>query len=214
MNAQDVRRAVDGWRWLTEWLRVHAPTSYASLLPPAAADEIAEAQGRLGERCDFRFPPDLLALWAEAGGVRQLDLDELDEEGEVATGRFLPHGLLLTPAQSIRPRLAGFDPQGKDYWEGVEWVAPFGNYAEATDAGLYLSAAGLGEWTSYEGMYMNEPSYPTLADYLETVRRTLTEGPADRMGSQVPGIVHGCLIWQDPELPRLDETHADWQPVH
>ncbi|WP_221355833.1 hypothetical protein [Streptomyces beigongshangae] len=214
MNAEESPRTADAWRELAEWLRVHAPASYASILPPATDAEIATAQSRLGEHCAYGFPPELVDLWALAGGVRQIDIDEYDEEGEVATGRFLPHGLLLTPEQSIRPRLAGFDRQGKDYWESAQWVAPFGNYAEATDAGLYLSAEGLGEWTSFEGMLMTEPRYPSIAAYLEGVNRTLMEGPTDLMGTQVPGIVYGCLIWQNPDQPRLDETHADWRPVH
>ncbi|MGW7197670.1 hypothetical protein [Streptomyces chryseus] len=210
-KAADVTSA---WARVESWLREYAPTSHASILPPATRAEIEEAESHLRHHCGYGFPPELISLWSVAGGVQQLDIDEYDEEGEVDTGRFLPHGLLLTPAQSIRPRCAGFDHQGNDAWEGAQWVAPFGNYAEATDTGLYLSANGLGKWSSYEGMFMEEPLYPSLADYLEVVGRTLVEGPADLMGDQVPGIVYGCLIWQDPKSPRLDETAADWRPAH
>lgn len=214
MSTEQMERTATAWRQLTEWLRVHAPTSHASILPPATAAEIEEAEARLRRGCGYGFPPELTALWAVAGGVRQLDIDEYDEEGEVATGRFLPHGLLLTPAQSIRPRLAGLDSQGKDYWEGARWAAPFGNYRDAADTGLYLSADGLGKWRAYEGMFMDEPLYPSIAAYLEAVNRTLTAGPADGMGPEAPGVVYGCLSWQDPRDPRLDETFADWRPVH
>ncbi|MEV8406266.1 hypothetical protein AB0R12_10710 [Streptomyces niveus] len=214
MSTEQMERTATAWRQLTEWLRVHALTSHASILPPATAAEIEEAQARLRHDCGYGFPPELTALWAVAGGVRQLDIDEYDEEGEVATGRFLPHGLLLTPAQSIRPRLAGVDSQGKDYWQSARWAAPFGNYREAADTGLYLSADGLGKWRAYEGMFMDEPLYPSIAAYLEAVNRTLTAGPADGMGPEVPGVVYGCLSWQDPRDPRLDETFADWRPVH
>jgi hypothetical protein len=35
------------------------------------------------------------------------------------------------------------------------------------------------------------------------------------MGYQVPGMMYGCLIWQNPQgPPGLDETFADWRPVH
>ncbi|WP_405754619.1 hypothetical protein OHA44_04295 [Streptomyces sp. NBC_00144] len=214
MSPEHIERTTAAWQQLIEWLRVHAPTSHASILPPATEAEIEEAEGRLRQYCGYGFPPELVALWAMAGGVQQLDIDECDEEGEVDTGRFLPHGLLLTPAQSIRPRLAGFDRQGKDSWGSAHWAAPFGNYPEATDTGLYLSAAGLGKWRSYEGLFMDEPLYPSIAAYLEAVNRTLDEGPNKVRGFQVPGIVYGCLIWDDPQDPRLDETFADWRPVH
>ncbi|MFI6079528.1 hypothetical protein ACIBBB_00745 [Streptomyces sp. NPDC051217] len=182
--------------------------------PPATEAGIEEAEGHLRRSRGYGFPPELTALWAMAGGVRQVDIDEYDEEGEVATGRFLPHGLLLTPSQSIRPRPAGLDPRGKDYWEGARWAAPFGNYREAAGTGLYLSAAGLGKWRSYEGVFMEEPLYPSIAAYLEAVNGTLADGPADRMGPETPGIVHGCLSRQDPRDPGLDETFADSRPVH
>ncbi|MFJ3583175.1 hypothetical protein ACIPPS_13220 [Streptomyces sp. NPDC090127] len=213
MDTELMERTATAWQQLTAWLRVHAPTSHASILPPASRAEIEEAEDRLRNSCGFGFPPELVALWSVAGGVRQLDLEEYDEEGEVATGAFLPHGVLLTPGQSIRPRLAGFDHQGKDWWEGARWAAPFGNHTEATDVGLYLSEDGLGRWTSYEGLFMEQPLYPSIAAYLESVNRMLTEGPAGLMGSGVPGVVYGCLVWDDPDSPRLDETFADWRPV-
>lgn len=215
MDTERIERMTAAWQQLTAWLRVHAPASHASILPPATGAEIREAEGHLRRDCGYGFPPELVALWAMAGGVRQLDLEEYDEEGEVATGGFLPHGQLLTPSQSIWPRLAGLDHQGKDFWEGAQWAVPFGNYPEATDAGLYLSVAGLGKWSSYEGMFMEKTLYSSIAAYLEAVNRTLVEGPADLMGREVPGIVYGCLIWQDPKgSPGLDETFADWRPVH
>ena len=46
------------------------------------------------------------------------------------------------------------------------------------------------------------------------MRKILTEGPADAMGPDVPGLVWGCLIWDDPEYPLLDETLPHWTPIH
>jgi hypothetical protein len=34
------------------------------------------------------------------------------------------------------------------------------------------------------------------------------------MGPDVPGLVWGCLIWDDPEYPLLDETLPHWTPIH
>ncbi|MFF2025630.1 hypothetical protein ACFVW2_28000 [Streptomyces sp. NPDC058171] len=60
---------------------------------------------------------------------------------------------------------------------------------------------------------MEEPIQPSIAAYLEAVH-TLVEGPADLTGRDEPGIVYGCLIWQDPQCPSPDATFADWRPVH
>lgn len=74
----------------------------------------------------------------------------------------------------------------------------------------------MGHW------YLSEPpdgpQFPSMGGYFDEVFCTLTEGPADRMGSDVPGLVWGCLIWDDPtrEQPfrTLDEASVHWRPVH
>lgn len=48
----------------------------------------------------------------------------------------------------------------------------------------------------------------------DAVHRTLTDGPADAMGPDVPGLVWGCLLWDDPEAPLLDDALEHWHPVH
>ncbi|WP_345627577.1 hypothetical protein [Streptomyces thinghirensis] len=57
-------------------------------------------------------------------------------------------------------------------------------------------------------------AYPSIAAYLEAVYRTLTDGPADGMGPNVPGVVWGCLIWENYEAPLLDEALPHWTLSH
>ncbi|MGW7463485.1 hypothetical protein ACWGJT_01980 [Streptomyces xantholiticus] len=106
MTTELIERTATAWSQLTEWLRVHARTSHASILPPATETEIEEAEGHLRRHCGYGFPLELVALWAMAGGVRQLDIDEYDEEGEVDTGRFLPPRAVAHPF-SVDPAAAG-----------------------------------------------------------------------------------------------------------
>ncbi|MDH6229016.1 SMI1/KNR4 family protein [Streptomyces sp. MJP52] len=47
----------DSWNRIDEWLREHAPRTFATLGPPAGHEEIAAAQEELG----VTFPPDLIA---------------------------------------------------------------------------------------------------------------------------------------------------------
>lgn len=34
------------------------------------------------------------------------------------------------------------------------------------------------------------------------------------MGPDVPGLVWGCLIWDDPEAPLLNDALEHWRPIH
>ncbi|MEU1488584.1 hypothetical protein ABZ441_33270, partial [Streptomyces sp. NPDC005752] len=34
------------------------------------------------------------------------------------------------------------------------------------------------------------------------------------MGPEVPGLVWGCLVWDDPGSPSLDDALEHWRPVH
>lgn len=205
-------RLTAAWRQLTDWLRVHAPTSFASLLPPATDDEIRAADALLTQHVGYGLPAELAALWRLCGGVEHQYIEPNEDEGEVGSGAFLPHGVLLTPAQAVWPRLPSAG--GRDYWDGAR-VVPWLTLDEAgPEYGEYVSAAGVGHWSTMAGPEVSAPHHPSMAAYLETVHRALTSGPADLMGPEVPGIVWGCLAWDDPNAPRLDDALAHWTPVH
>ncbi|MFD8940007.1 hypothetical protein ACFV0R_32930 [Streptomyces sp. NPDC059578] len=46
------------------------------------------------------------------------------------------------------------------------------------------------------------------------MHRTLTAGPADAMGPDVPGLVRDCLLRDHPEAPFPDDALEDRRPVH
>ncbi|MEU9337982.1 hypothetical protein AB0D49_33285 [Streptomyces sp. NPDC048290] len=197
----------EAWDALTRWLAEHAPTSYASLLPSAAEEDIAAADDQLRQHLGYGLPAELTALWRLCGGVEHQDI-EGDEQEEVASGAFLPGGVILTPEQAMSAVLLG---------GGKGWGAPVVPWLTRDEAGPesghYAGPGGVGCWELPEGI--DPPQYPSIAAYLTVVHRALTAGPADLMGSSgVPGIVYGCLIWDDPQSSWLTSAAGDWVPLH
>ncbi|MFF8811431.1 hypothetical protein [Streptomyces pactum] len=214
MSGRDdvTERVGAAWQRLTGWLREHAPTSYASLLPPATEGEIAAAEACLVRSLGYGPPAELVALWRLCGGVEHQYIEENEEEGEVGSGAFLPDGVILAPLRALRPRIP--ETGRRDHWDGAR-VVPWATGDEAgPEYGLYVSEAGVGAWTTMAGPAVSEPHHPSLAAYLEAVHRTLTVGPADLMGRDVPGLVWGCLVWDDPRDPLLDDAREHWTPLH
>ncbi len=212
LNAEGRTAQVEAaWGRLVGWLEQHAPTSYASLLPPAAETEIANADATLRQRLGFALPSELVALWRLCGGVEHQYIEANEEEGEVGSGAFLPGGILLGPIDALRPRLPEIG-RG-DTWGAA--VVPWLTGDEAgPESGHYVGADGVGYWSLPDNLACDKPGYPSIASYLEVVHRTLTEGPADAMGPEVPGLVWGCLVWDDPGSPLLDDALEHWRPVH
>lgn len=199
------------WRRLTDWLKANAPLSYASLLPPAPEQAIEAADTQLRQHLDFGLPAELADLWRLCGGVEHQYIEANEEEGEVSSGAFLPGGILLGPANALRPRLPEIGRS--DGWGAA--VVPWLTGDEAgPESGHYVGADGVGRWSLPDNLACDKPGYPSITAYLEAVHRTLTEGPADAMGPDVPGLVWGCLIWDDPEAPLLDDALEHWHPVH
>ncbi|MFJ6439260.1 hypothetical protein [Streptomyces sp. NPDC091649] len=206
----DPARVEAAWRNITAWLAEHAPLSHASLLPPASEAETERADALLRERLGFGLPAELRKLWRLCGGVEHQDI-EADAQGEVFSGAFFPDGVLLSPAKALGPRLPG--PGAKDFWgaEVVPWLT--GDDEDAPLQGSYIGARGVGKW-SFEDDPAGTPDYPSMAVYLEDVYRTLNTGPANLMGSDVPGVVWGCLVWDRPQGSWLTDAAEHWSPLH
>ncbi|MFF0110079.1 SMI1/KNR4 family protein [Streptomyces hirsutus] len=208
----EAERVTAAWQALTGWLAEHAPVSYASLLPPAADEEITAADAQLRQHLGFGLPAELAALWRLCGGVDHQEIEH-DEEGEVGSGAFLPGGVIMSPIDALRPRLP--DHTGQDWWQGAPVVPWLTGDEAGPESGHWVGAIGVGRWSvdSLPGVGA-KPAFPSIAAYLDAVLRTVTEGPADAMGPDVPGLVWGCLIWENPEYPLLDEALPHWTPIH
>ncbi|MEU5023302.1 hypothetical protein [Streptomyces milbemycinicus] len=179
-------------------------------MPPATEEEIATADSQLRQYLGYGLPTELGALWRLCGGVEHQYIEANEEAGEVGSGVFLPGGVILSPAKALWPRLPEYG-QG-DGWGGAQ-VVPWLTRDEAgPESGHYVGSGGVGSWSIMEDP-VREPTYPSIAAYLTAVHRTLTEGPKDLMGSDIPGVVWGCLIWDAPENPGLDDAFEHWTPV-
>jgi hypothetical protein len=93
------------------------------------------------------------------------------------------------------------------------WVPWLTRDGAGPEYGQYVSAAGVGRWSTMAGPEVSEPRSPLMAAYLETVYRALTVGPADLMGSDVPGIVWARLAWENLEYRSLDDAFEHWTPI-
>lgn len=87
------------------WSAEHAPTSYASLVRPVPGEDIAAADGQLRQHFGYGMPAESTAPWRLCGGVKHQEI-EGDEQEEVASGVFLPGGVVL-PRSRWPPRPRG-----------------------------------------------------------------------------------------------------------
>ncbi|WP_306335726.1 hypothetical protein [Streptomyces sp. KL118A] len=210
-----VEPVVTAWRRVETWLRESARTSAESMLPPAAHKDVTKAEEPLRQYAGYGFPQELTALWRVCGGVENLEIEEDQDEGEVASGDFLPDGVLLGPALSTQPRISfpESDPWGAEQW--VAWLST----DEEVIPGLYISddpaMRGVGRWSTLDGNYeLGEPQFPSIASSFEKVLETLQQGPATLMGpTNVPGIIYGWLHWDSPEEPSLLASE-NWVRLH
>jgi hypothetical protein len=200
------------WRRLMGWLEANAPVSRASLLPPAPEHTIEAADAQLRQHLGFGLPSEPAALWRLCGGVEHQYIEANEDEGEVGSGAFLPGGILLGPADALRARLP--ETGRGDAWGGAAVVPWLTDDEAGPESGHYVGAGGVGRWSLPDNLACDKPDFPSIAAYLDAVHRTLTEGPGDAMGSDVPGLVWGCLVWDDPEAPLLDDALEHWYPVH
>ncbi|MEJ1198396.1 MULTISPECIES: hypothetical protein [unclassified Streptomyces] len=208
----DQRNVGAAWRCLTAWLKVNAPVSYASLLPGAPEMAIEEADAALRQHLGFSLPAELAALWRICGGVEHQEIAG-DEEGEVGSGAFLPGGVIMSPLEALRPRLP--DHTGTDWWGGAPVVPWLTGDEAGPESGHWAGDIGVGRWSLDSLIGVGQKAaHPSIAAYLEAVYRTLTDGPADAMGPNVPGVVWGCLIWENYEAPLLDEALPHWTLIH
>ncbi len=186
----------ESWARIEDWLAEHAPVSRARLRPPAAPDEIAEAERRLG----LTFHPELVASLRCHDGV---------EPGEGApafalNGRFSGVSVIVNNSLFLR----GFGEDFNDDYEGGgeldaywrhEWLLLTDGVCGDAQDGLFLTCRA-GDEYGRTGRYFNEDS-PSFADWgsLREALSAFAESLERRLpiGGKVPLAFDGALIWEE-----------------
>ncbi|MER5221283.1 SMI1/KNR4 family protein [Streptomyces flaveus] len=197
------------------WLERNAPLSYQSLQPPATDSEIVAAENELG----LTFPDDLRTLLRLHNGVAAETAEiEEDEEGEVANTKFLKNQALLSLDQIVYqyrrltdPNIGSSDRQGY-----LPWLAP----EPADMMSCWLVSArqentgALARWDEYSPLATVGSGPQTIGALLDAHADALESGtgPLFGPGGDVPGLVYGCLVWDDPDHPSLYDSEA-WTPL-
>ncbi|MGW3658034.1 hypothetical protein ACWD6R_21105 [Streptomyces sp. NPDC005151] len=76
------------------------------------------------------------------------------------------------------------------------------------------NAGALARWDEYEPATLIASGPRTIAALLEAHADALEfgTGPLLTVGGDVPGTIHGCLVWDNPEQPFLMEPER-WTPL-
>ncbi|MEU5839625.1 SMI1/KNR4 family protein [Streptomyces diacarni] len=177
------------WSDIEDWLRVHAPASYASLRGPASADDITGLERAVGVKlCD-----ELRALFHQHDGTKTRE--EAGKGSYFYPKNYRP----LTAAESVARHhmltelLETFDDGMSGYWWHSLWVP----IAEHVTGDVIFVDHRQGSGFGSVGKFDHEDSatirWPSLSNYL----RAMLENITGRTSSQfVPTLVEGALTWR------------------
>ncbi|MFE6460506.1 SMI1/KNR4 family protein [Streptomyces cinereoruber] len=192
MNEQD--RVEVAFGRVEAWLGKHAPVSYRTLGAPASPTEIAIAEAGM----EVTLPGELRALLGLHDGTEWCEV-EGDEEGELNSAAFLPHGALYSLEQIRQAHTLYANPGPGIGDAALRFRVPWAGDDEGFH-GLYVEADG-----GQVGRFSNPPEfwplpYGTIADYLTAVADCLESGsgPFAEDPYKVPGLAAGCLLWERP----------------
>ncbi|MEU7640203.1 SMI1/KNR4 family protein [Streptomyces sp. NPDC039016] len=215
------RQTRDAWGRIEAWLEAHAPRSHRRLPAPAAEEEIQAVEREL----DVELPADLRAFyalhngtgpdadfaWPTWDGPLPIPPDQWDPERD-PSGYLLPEG--------------GIGPVGRlPYWVGgpagcahedapeqryVAFVAsdPDGFYGLFADCTPGAAHGTLGWYAEAEAP--SPGAWPSFAAYLTEVADALYAPRGAGADRAAPGVVEGCLQWDDPQSPVVE----GWRPFH
>ncbi|MFE2528574.1 hypothetical protein ACFXEL_30620 [Streptomyces sp. NPDC059382] len=203
-GAIEARQVVEAWQRIEAWLRDNSPTSYATLLPGAGADQVADVQAVV----QAQIPEALSMLWRTIGGntlrgvfLGNYDLIPLDLVTDFYRNRMADH----------EEEGTGGAEEGPPLWK-PEWIPVFSNHRTSQAFVLYLDAhAGLlHRWSRYgENTYGTDTEeLHSLSSYLEEAADSL-EYPAMAV-SDKPGLIDGGLVWQSAIEPGQKDH---WEPL-
>ncbi|MFE5861663.1 SMI1/KNR4 family protein [Streptomyces virginiae] len=189
----------DSWNRIDEWLREHAPRTFATLGPPAGHEEIAAAQEELG----VTFPPDLVASLLRHNGA----LEGVEAFRFSTHDRLLAVSEIVRDTESMRSIAEDLDEEEAEfYW--IHDYLKFGSYGATAD-GLTIdcrrgqdSYGAIGRFFDETGTDFGHAS--SLGGYLAELADQLESG-------QDGGAVtfNGRLFWEWAGRPGPDWGSAD-----
>ncbi|MER6345192.1 SMI1/KNR4 family protein [Streptomyces sp. NPDC001595] len=176
----------DSWNRIDEWLREHAPRTFATLGPPARHEEIAAAQEELG----LTFPPDLVASLLRHNGA----MDGAEAFRFSTHDRLLEVAGILEDTRFMRNIAEDLDEdEAESYWH--HGYVKFGSYGVTSD-GLVIdcrpeqdSFGAIGRFFDETGTAFGKAD--SLGGYLAELAGLLERG-------RDAGVVtfNGRLLWE------------------
>ncbi|NYV73278.1 SMI1/KNR4 family protein [Streptomyces sp. UH6] len=162
----------DAWNRVDEWLRRHAPRTFATLGQPAGREEMAAAQEELG----VTFPPDLIASLLRHNGA----VDRAEAFLFSTHDRPLGVAGILEDTRFMRGVAADLDEEeSESYWH--HGYVKFGSYG-ATSDGLVIDCRPERDSFGAVGRFFDETGTAfghadSLGAYLAELADQLERGP-------------------------------------
>lgn len=200
----------DSWDRIDDWLRRHAPRTFASLAPPATAEEIRGAEQEL----DLTFPPDLVASLRRHNGAQGEGAFDFPTHDRLLSVQEIVDatGFLRGIAEDLDEEEDEEEEEGDGYHYWHHGFLQFGSY-EVTADGLTIdsrpgrSYGAIGRFFDETGTDFGRAD--SLGDYLAEVADWLERSPASTGDGDSPVTFNGRLIWAWAYDSRPDWGSAD-----
>ncbi|MFD7787694.1 SMI1/KNR4 family protein [Streptomyces nojiriensis] len=189
----------ESWNRIDEWLREHAPRTFATLGPPARHEEIAAAEKELG----VTFPPDLVTSLLRHNGA----LDGAEAFRFSTHDRLLAVSEIVGDTRFMRSIAEDLDETEVEYYWSDAYLK-FGSYGATAD-GLTIDCSRGQDSYGAIGRFFDETGTDfgradSLGGYLAELADQLESG-------QDGGAVtfNGRLFWEWARPPQPDWGSSD-----
>jgi hypothetical protein len=198
-DASRAERTLVAWERIEQWLRAHAPRSYAMLPGPAEPSAVEEAEAAMGP-----LPPELRALWGvreggNGGGPERLGIlrgyDVFPARDAIWCHEYVLAVILDAEDMGSRP-----------------WIPACATETDEPHLWNFIDTrTGALGWNVHGGAFTEpDASGETFAGWIESVADELEGGPVNS-GVLRAGVADGWLSWNDTRVPR--EIPSGWEPV-
>ncbi|MFJ8692039.1 SMI1/KNR4 family protein [Streptomyces roseolilacinus] len=197
--AQRILSPSESWHRIDAWLAAHAASDLALLNPPAAPEEIREAERALG----IPLPGDLAESLRCHNGVSAW-ATVLPEQSPLAVTGIVEHWRtrmdVAAENDGLTPRPWDEEPWWHPLW--VPWAEGADGAAQVIDRRPGPGTGRLG-WAGHSGGGDFTDSWPDLASLLHAVTRALYEG-GDVRGLRPYLTTQGGMWWDEDGCEELD----------